>query len=88
MTRVDADVRMGLVLAVLMFSAGALTGLLSWRPSPAPLVHCQLALEAAPDTVALLIDPADVRQACRPYWHLKLLSSGFTGATDSVEVAP
>lgn len=51
-------------------------------------VACQLALEAAPDTVALLIDPVDERQACRPYWHLKLLSSGYTGATDSVEVVP
>lgn len=53
-------------------------------------VDCQVVLETAPDTLALVLGDPRGTPDCLPYWRAKLRAAGFTPAADSTpaEVAP
>lgn len=62
----------GLLLAVAIGLVGCY--------APGEAADCQERLDAAPDTVGLLVSPPTVGPNCRTYWEAKLQRAGFRTA--------
>lgn len=79
-----------LVVAGVLACVAGLAQLFVARPAVDIHVDCQLVLETAPDTLALVLAEPRGTPDCLPYWRAKLRAAGFTPAADSTpaEVAP